>query len=266
MSKMCHVIEDLLPLYTEAMVHEDTANFIKDHLDNCEQCSAKYQSMIHSSKMQELDQKLEEQRILEKNVLSNAKKEQRRRTRKKVLLIGLIVLLLAVGYCVNKEMHYATYEMVDMQLSKEQIVKECPEILITDTDRALGAFILNRPETEALYAQMEKEGKAVTMPHEDLENMFSEWPMNERDHLSGLTATAYQDHLIFGYYCEADKRLYYYYTFAKGQEAPIEKVIAVYKDVMVSAPAELKAIYENREGELRKYIPKRQWFAWLLDR
>ncbi len=267
---MCHIIEDLLPLYTEAMVHEDTADFVKDHLENCEQCSEKYQSMIHSSKVPKSDKKLEEQQILVKNVWKNVKKQQRRRIIRKILLIGLIVLIPLIVYCIKQERYNPTYTLVDAQLSKEQIIQECPEILISDKDCELGAFMLNRPETEALFAQTKKEGKIVTMPHEDLENLSSEWPMDECDRLSWIEV--YENQISFDYYCESDNKTYLY-TFVKGQDTPTEKMISIYSDVLigsesdqgelVSIPTNLNIIYGNVDGELGKYIDKRLWFAWL---
>lgn len=34
----CKIVEDLLPLYTEELTNEEAAEFIKNHVENCEHC------------------------------------------------------------------------------------------------------------------------------------------------------------------------------------------------------------------------------------
>ena len=45
MKNECSVVQDLLPLYLEKMVQEDTASFVKEHLDRCPRCRAKFQEL-----------------------------------------------------------------------------------------------------------------------------------------------------------------------------------------------------------------------------
>ena len=45
MKNECNIIKDILPLYAEKMVSEDTVDFIEEHLKNCPACSSDYQSM-----------------------------------------------------------------------------------------------------------------------------------------------------------------------------------------------------------------------------
>ena len=40
MKNECNIVRDILPLYLEDMVSEDTANFIKEHLKDCPECRA----------------------------------------------------------------------------------------------------------------------------------------------------------------------------------------------------------------------------------
>ena len=40
MKNECSVVRDLLPLYVEDMVSEETAEYIKDHLESCSECQA----------------------------------------------------------------------------------------------------------------------------------------------------------------------------------------------------------------------------------
>lgn len=45
MEKECSFVRDVLPLYFEKMVSEDTAAFVKQHLENCPECAAELEKM-----------------------------------------------------------------------------------------------------------------------------------------------------------------------------------------------------------------------------
>ncbi|MGN0314285.1 MAG: zf-HC2 domain-containing protein [Fusicatenibacter sp.] len=44
-SSKCSVVRDILPLYLENMVSEETGAFIKDHLENCPECTVELETM-----------------------------------------------------------------------------------------------------------------------------------------------------------------------------------------------------------------------------
>lgn len=43
MKNECAIVQDLLPLYEEQMLHPDTARFVQDHLSQCRQCQERSQ-------------------------------------------------------------------------------------------------------------------------------------------------------------------------------------------------------------------------------
>lgn len=45
MRKECSIVRDLLPLYVEDMVSADTGEFVKEHLEGCEECRKEYERM-----------------------------------------------------------------------------------------------------------------------------------------------------------------------------------------------------------------------------
>lgn len=45
MEKECSFVRDVLPLYFENMVSEDTAGFVRGHLENCPECAAELEKM-----------------------------------------------------------------------------------------------------------------------------------------------------------------------------------------------------------------------------
>ena len=38
MKNKCSIIRDILPLYAEKLVSDDTSEFVREHLDNCPAC------------------------------------------------------------------------------------------------------------------------------------------------------------------------------------------------------------------------------------
>lgn len=53
MRNECSIVQDLLPLYLEKMVQEDTASFVKAHLERCPRCRAKFQELQADELVQE---------------------------------------------------------------------------------------------------------------------------------------------------------------------------------------------------------------------
>ena len=45
MKNECSIIRDILPLYVENMVSEDTAEFVKGHLESCPVCRAELEKL-----------------------------------------------------------------------------------------------------------------------------------------------------------------------------------------------------------------------------
>ena len=47
MSKIsCHVIQDILPLYVDGIVSEDTKEMVEEHLRECESCRKEAEHML----------------------------------------------------------------------------------------------------------------------------------------------------------------------------------------------------------------------------
>ena len=46
----CNIIRDLLPLYAENMVSDDTKVFVEEHLKNCSECRAEHEQMKEPEK------------------------------------------------------------------------------------------------------------------------------------------------------------------------------------------------------------------------
>ena len=55
MKKECSIIRDMLPLYFENMVSEDTAEFVKKHIENCPDCAAELKAMKSGKEISETE-------------------------------------------------------------------------------------------------------------------------------------------------------------------------------------------------------------------
>ena len=51
MKRECSIVRDVLPLYFENMVSEDTAVFVKEHLENCSDCAAELECLKSGKKI-----------------------------------------------------------------------------------------------------------------------------------------------------------------------------------------------------------------------
>ena len=45
MKNECHIVRDLMPLYTEGMLSNESAAFVKTHLETCEDCRGAYSAV-----------------------------------------------------------------------------------------------------------------------------------------------------------------------------------------------------------------------------
>lgn len=98
MSKIsCHIIQDILPLYVDGIVSEDTKKMVEEHMQECESCRREAEHMqerivlpdkgVFYQKEQEILQKLK-RRLLNRRVFSA------------ILGAAFVCVLLAVGYTV----------------------------------------------------------------------------------------------------------------------------------------------------------------------
>ena len=54
MNNECKIISDLLPLYAVDMVCEETAEFIKNHLSECEDCKNDFEAFKNGDDLKEI--------------------------------------------------------------------------------------------------------------------------------------------------------------------------------------------------------------------
>ena len=92
MKNECSIVRDLLPLYAEGMLSEDSAAFVKEHLDTCEECRA-LSAGEEPSAPTDADT---EQRTGEAGVLRTLKKKLRKQTWCAIVITVAVVLLVTL--------------------------------------------------------------------------------------------------------------------------------------------------------------------------
>ncbi len=102
MRNECNIIKELLPLYVENMVCEDTIYFIEEHISTCEKCRNKLKSM---ESLNMLDENTKETINDDITNLKNFKKEWKRKNRilirKRTLLIVICVFIAMAILAIN---------------------------------------------------------------------------------------------------------------------------------------------------------------------
>ena len=100
MKNECYIVRDILPLYVEDMVSEETAKFVKEHLENCPECTKEFEDMKAGTKVKEISS--ETQNHLEEEVLKSMQ-TIRKRFQKKVIRVGAIIaaIVIALGVLIH---------------------------------------------------------------------------------------------------------------------------------------------------------------------
>ena len=99
MKNECSVVRDLLPLYLEGMVSEDTAAYIKEHLESCPECDAAWDAI---SKSTEIDRVYGNRNTSENDALALKTVKKKIKKKRTIAMITSIVLTLVVIFaCIN---------------------------------------------------------------------------------------------------------------------------------------------------------------------
>ncbi len=94
MKKECSIVRDLLPLYFENMLSEDTAAFVREHIENCSGCAAELEAMKSGK---QIDEATISQRKQDAKVILVVKKEIIKKIVKMVAGICLVFAFLFIA-------------------------------------------------------------------------------------------------------------------------------------------------------------------------
>ncbi|MCM1047242.1 MAG: zf-HC2 domain-containing protein [Clostridiales bacterium] len=108
MKKECSIVRDVLPLYFEKMVSEDTAAFVREHIENCSDCAAELECLKSGGQIVEAGTTQRENDTI---VIMSVKKKIVKKILKMVagvclvsaLLFIAVMLYTSIGYPVTKD-------------------------------------------------------------------------------------------------------------------------------------------------------------------
>ena len=108
MKKECSIIRDMLPLYFENMVSEDTAEFVKKHIENCPDCAAELKAMKSGKEISEAEPSKRES---DAKVITAVKKKITKKIVKTVAVVCLafagllsaVLLYTGIGHPVTRD-------------------------------------------------------------------------------------------------------------------------------------------------------------------
>ena len=165
MKNECHIVRDLMPLYTEHMLSDESTAFIKAHLDTCEDCRRAY-SGEETPPVTEAD--TAQQRVGEAGVLRTLNKKLRKQTWCVIIITVAVVLLVTLLLRLNPIDYLA-----DISATKEYTLSDRMALLFKGgiSDRAAALSVLNsvhivfENKEEDVYSKM-------AMPREEIPYYF----------------------------------------------------------------------------------------------
>ncbi len=108
MKQECNIIQDLLPNYIENLVSKDTAEYIENHINGCDECKKILELMQNNTT--DSNNKKEKEEEIEVDHLKKYKKKMKVIKRVVIILVAIIVIALLVG--LKFAMNYNTYNII----------------------------------------------------------------------------------------------------------------------------------------------------------
>ena len=230
MKNECHIVRDLMPLYTEGMLSDESAAFVKAHLETCEDCRAAYGG---EEKPPVTEADTAQQRVGEAGVLRTLKKKLRKQTWCAIIITVVVVLLVTLMLRLNSIDYLAAissderYTLSDRMAllfkgdysdqDKAEAVLSNAHIVFEYSEEEIYNDVLAMPRDEAAYAmgalvrycvpEMDA-GKMLTIYHIDLLSAhfsgdsgkmwvkYGYQRFDKTDDLSTCTGTGAIDHIV----------------------------------------------------------------------
>lgn len=153
----CDLIRDLMPLYADGQASEPSRRCIEEHTAHCPACKKLLSEMCTPLEPEPEDRT--------EQIMEMLYKKQRRRT---VLTIASVILAVVLTVWGFLEIRYSGDLLYAASTNEERILKEVPELALTEEELALAQTILDIPE---IRDAMESGQDSVTlntnalMPH-----------------------------------------------------------------------------------------------------
>ena len=110
MKNECSIVRDILPLYLENMVSNETGTFVKEHLKGCPECTAELEALKAGPKVEKIGSEMRDS--LEVEVMKSMK-ATRKKFRKKAYRVAAIIAGIFIIVCVLLHF-FPVYRIVDI--------------------------------------------------------------------------------------------------------------------------------------------------------
>ena len=110
MKNECSIVRDILPLYLENMVSDETGAFVKEHLKDCSECTAELEALKAEPKVEKIGSEMRDS--LEVEVMKSMK-ATRKKFRKKAYRVAAVIAGIFIIVCVLLHF-FPVYRIVDI--------------------------------------------------------------------------------------------------------------------------------------------------------
>lgn len=110
MKNECSVVRDILPLYLENMVREETGEFVREHLEHCPECTAELEVLKAGTRVDEGSGEM--QNRLEAEVVK-AMKAARKKFRQRAYRAAAVIAAIFITVCVLLHF-FPVYRLLDI--------------------------------------------------------------------------------------------------------------------------------------------------------
>lgn len=141
----CEIIRDLLPLYADNLTSDASSRQIEDHIRTCPACRSLHDKMCAPMEPEPVE--------TQEQILERVYRKQRR---KNILSMLAIILSLVLAVWISLEVRFSGDLIYAASTNEERILREMPDLALTNEELALAEIILEIPEIQALLASGEE--------------------------------------------------------------------------------------------------------------
>ena len=183
--------------------------------------------------------------------------------KKKSIKILCALLILGGIFCLYMESRYSMHHVVKADMAEAEILVQMPDIAISEKDHALEEYVLSLPEVQAALGDAKESEYGTDIPAEEMAVLLSDWIP---EGWNVVPASVIENWVYLSFEKEKDDGMErtLSYAFCVDATYPMQKTIGTYQKNWKGSIV-CTGVYQNLNGEITKYMEKRQWFYWLTQ-
>ena len=242
----CEMIRDLLSLYADGLVSENSKQRIEAHLTHCAECRRI---------MREMCAPVEPEVDVQRQEYQKAMRAQRRKNRRRLFLACILsVLCCVIGWILYMETHFYVETVRTVTTDGQKILSELPELALNEAEKKLGDQLW---ETELVQESLGC-AEPVDLPLNTLQELLPANTVCVSVHSNNVTIE----------YTHNGMRAFLEYLGGNScdEVSAIRKTLAVPKskqDVSVKAIYTLEYVFALDKTWYQKQVAQHEWFGFL---